>query len=94
MTQRAQDPVYALGKFESGAIFLLTKFDEDHRDKTEYIPVFRNLTEAEMELRLLGSTRVSVLSFNSAEELQRKHPRCPVRYEFDLLLPKSRTGHV
>ena len=94
MARRSQDPVYALGKFEAGAVFLLTKFDEDHREKTEYIPVFRNLTEAEMELRLLGSKQVSVLSFNSAEEIQRKNPRCPVRFEFDLLLPKSRTGHV
>jgi hypothetical protein len=86
--------VYALGRVKGGSFFLLTKFDELHRRKTEYIPVFRTLSEAEMELRLMGQKGISVLTFNSVEDLQRKNPACPVRYEFDLLLANTRAGHV
>jgi len=87
-------PVYALGRVSAGSFFIMTKFDEAHRRKTEYIPAFRTLSEAEMELRLMGQRGVSVLSFDSVEELQRRNPSCPVRYEFDLLLEKGRSGHV
>ncbi len=87
-------PVYALGRVSEGSYFIMTKFDEEHRRSTEYIPAFRTLSEAEMELRLFGQPGVSVLSFDSVEELQRRNPRCPVRYEFDLLLEKGRSGHV
>jgi hypothetical protein len=93
-TRRESSSVYALGRVKSGNFFLLTKFDECYRVKTEYIPVFRTLSEAEMELRLTGRKGLSVLSFNSVEDLQRKSPSCPVRYEFDLLLANGRTGHV
>jgi hypothetical protein len=87
-------PVYALGRVRAGSFFILTKFDESHRSKTEYIPVFRTLSEAEMELRLMGRKGISVLTFNSVEDLQRKNPACPVRYEFDLLLASTKNGHV
>lgn len=79
------NPIYALGKFESGSVFILTKFDKNCRALTEYIPVYKSISEAEMELTLMGSRELNVLTFDSAEELQRKHPECPVRYEFDLL---------
>ncbi len=93
-TRKDSSSVYALGRVKSGNFFLLTKFDESYRVKTEYVPVFRTLSEAEMELRLTGRRGLSVLSFNSAEDLQRKSPSCPVRYEFDLLLADGRAGHV
>ncbi|RPI24978.1 MAG: hypothetical protein EHM61_15595 [Acidobacteria bacterium] len=93
-TRRESSAVYALGRVKSGNFFLLTKFDESHRGKTEYVPVFRTLNEAEMELRLTGRRGLNVLSFNSVEDLQRKSPSCPVRYEFDLLLSNGRSGHV
>lgn len=93
-TTREWGAVYALGRVTSGSYFLLTKFDESHRGKTEYVPAFRSLREAEMELRLTGHKGLSVLSFNSVEDLQRKSRNCPVRYEFDLLLSDGRVGHV
>ncbi|HXK60623.1 MAG TPA: hypothetical protein PLP42_12100 [Acidobacteriota bacterium] len=93
-TRRESSAVYALGCVKAGNYFLLTKFDQSYRVETEYVPVFRTLTEAEMELRLTGHRGLSVLSFNSVEDLQRKSPSCPVRYEFDLLLANGRTGHV
>ena len=81
----AMNPIYALGKVQSGSILILTKFDQNCRSLTEYIPVFKSLSEAEMELTLMGNKSLNVLTFDSAEDLQRKHPECPVRYEFDLL---------
>jgi hypothetical protein len=87
-------PVYALGRVSAGSYFIMTKFDEGYRRTTEYIPAFRTLAEAEMELRLVGQPEVSVLSFDSIAELQRRNPSRPVRYEFDLLLEKGRSGHV
>lgn len=79
------NPVYALGKIHSGSIFILTKFDQNCRSATEYIPIFKTLSEAEMELTLMGNGALNVLTFDSAEDLQERHPECPVRYEFDLL---------
>lgn len=79
------NPIYALGKVESGSIFILTKFEKNYRSLTEYIPVYKSLSEAEMELTLMGNTTLNILTFDSAEDLQRKHPECPVRYEFELL---------
>ena len=85
-------PVYALGKINSGSIFILTKFDQNYRSATEYIPIFRTLSEAEMELTLMGNRALNVLTFDSAEDLQKKHPQCPVRYEFELLFCHNRSG--
>ena len=64
-------PVYALGKIHSGSIFILTKFDQNYRSATEYIPIFRTLSEAEMELTLMGNRALNVLTFDSAEDLQK-----------------------
>jgi hypothetical protein len=92
MENSRSQTVYALGKVEMGSIFILTKFDKNHRTLTEYIPVFRTLSEAEMELTLMGEKKLNVLSFESVEALQKKSPACPVRYEFDLLTSDIRGG--
>lgn len=88
------NPIYALGKVRSGSIFILTKFDKNCRSITEYIPVFKSLSEAEMELTLMGNQALNVLTFDSAEDLQKRHPECPVRYEFDLLYVHEEGGRA
>ncbi len=91
-TPVTDQPVYVLGKVEVGSIYILTKFDQEHRSATEYIPVFRNLSEAETELALIGKKDLNVLTFRSMETLQKKSPKCPARYEFDLLSANLRGG--